>query len=423
MRILMTEGASSSARQALYGVPRSATVDLCAPSRLIQCRFSSRIRRVLAAPRVSTDPFGFLTFLRKQVDSGRYDVLLPTHEETYLLSRFRDELGQKIGLAVPPFAAIRRVLGKIEFAEFAAEIGLPTPATTVGTADELLADPPPFPCFLKTEFGTASQSVRRVDDFVELRAAIDDLRAGAGYEPGQRLLLQQPAHGIHCTVQSVFQAGRLIGIHMAQAEEVGFLGTPMVRVGCRHPGVEENVRRVGESLAWHGPIFMEYFFDPTSGSSSFIEINPRIGEVSNAWLSGTNLVEATLRIALGERCEPLPPGRLGVRSHAGFVWLILEAAEGGNRRALWRRARHIWQLGRLTPAVENETTRFRDDPLSLLPAIKTYAHLLCSPRAARQMLTGAVDAYALSASAVRQIDEESDRWEEPPVDARASRPE
>jgi len=420
MRVLMTEGASSSARQALYGVPRSATVDLCAPSWMVQCRFSSRVRRVLVAPWVSGDPFGFLTFLREQVAGGRYDVLLPTHEETYLLSRFRDELGQQIGLAVPPFAAIRRVLGKIQFAEFAEEIGLPTPATKIGTADEVLTNPPAFPCFLKTEFGTASQSVRRVDDLASLRAAIADLRSGGTDESNERLLLQQPASGIHCTVQSVFQEGRLIGIHMAQAEEVGFLGTPMVRIGCRHPGVEEDVRRVGESLDWHGPIFLEYFFDPNSGKSSFIEVNPRIGEVSNAWLSGTNLVEATLRIALGQRCDPLPPGRLGVRSHAGFVWLILEAAEGGNRRAVWRRARYIRRLSRLTPAVENETTRFRDDPLSLLPAIKTYAHLLCSPPAAQQILTGTVDAYALSRNAVRRIDEESDRWEKPPTDVGAT---
>jgi len=409
-RILMTEGASSSARQTLYCIPRPARVDVCASSWMSQCRFSSLVDRVLRCPRLSDSPRVYLDFIRDQIRSARYDLLLPTNEEVYLLSRFRDELSPRIGIAVPPFESIRRVQGKRAFAATMAELNLPTPVTLVATADAALADPPPLPCFLKTDFGTGSLSVRKVEDREMLVRAINDLRRDGRFHADDPLVMQQVATGIHSTVQAVFQEGRLVAIHMTEAEKVGFVGSPMLRISVDHPHVEDHLRNLGERLAWHGPIFLEYFFDPIDRRPVYIEANPRIGEVVNAWLSGVNLVDAMIRISMGERCVEMPRGKIGVRSHLGFIWMISEAATGGGRRRILQHRRRIRDLSNTNPSVQNEITRPREDWLSILPAAKTLAHLLWSPGSAGRHVRGAVDAYAVSSDAIYQIDHDADQW-------------
>lgn len=409
-RILMTEGASSSARQTLYCIPRPARVDVCASSLMSQCRFSSLVRRVRSCPRLSDSPRVYLDFIRDQVRSAEYDLLLPTNEEVYLLSRFRDELSPRIGIAVPPFESIRRVQGKRAFAATMAELNLPTPETLVATADEALADPPPFPCFLKTDFGTGSLSVRKVEDREMLVRSINELRLDGRFRAQEPLVMQQVVTGIHSTAQAIFQEGRLIAIHMTEAEEVGFVGSPMLRISVDHPHVEEHLRTLGERLAWHGPIFLEYFFDPVSRRPIYIEANPRIGEVVNAWLSGVNLVDAMIRISLGERLGSMPRGEFGVRSHLGFIWMISEAAKGAGRRRILQHRRRIRDLTRANPPVQNEITRPREDWLSILPAAKTLVHLLWSPGSASRHVRGAVDAYAVSSDAIYLIDHDAEQW-------------
>lgn len=410
LRILMTEGASSSARQTLYCIPRPAKVDVCVSSLMSQCRFSSLIDRRLTCPHISRSPREYLDFIRKQIRTGRYDTVLPTNEEVYLLSRFRDELSGQVGIALPPFSSVRRLQGKQAFFHLMSELGLPTPQTRFATADDAIAESPPTPFFLKTEFGTGSLSVRMIADRQALGPAIDELKSNGRFRPEEPLVMQEVATGIHSTVQAVFQDGRLIAIHMTEAQEVGFLGTPMLRISVRHPHVEDHMRKLGEALNWHGAIFLEYFFDPTTGRVSYIEANPRIGEIANAWLSGVNFADLMLRIGLGEHCEEVSRSRVGVRSHVGFIWLISAAANGGNRREILRLRRRMRGLSKEDPPVENETTRPAEDRLSILPAIKTFLHLMVSPQSAAGHVRGAVNAYAVSGDAIYQIDHEAGHW-------------
>ena len=77
-------------------------------------------------------------FGRRLLAKEQYDVLLPTHEQVYLLSRFRDAFAPQVGVALPEFAAVERLQNKAEFSRLLTEMDLPQPATTVvRTPDEL----------------------------------------------------------------------------------------------------------------------------------------------------------------------------------------------------------------------------------------------------------------------------------------------
>ena len=58
--------------------------------------------------------------------------------------------------------------------------------------------------------------------------------------------------------------------------------------------------RSGQALQWHGPLTLDYLFDQETGRPTYIEANPRLVEPMNATLSGVNLADLTVRVALGE---------------------------------------------------------------------------------------------------------------------------
>src|SRR5262245_17724567 len=133
LSILLTEGSSLSSRQALYALGGRHTIDILDPSPVCQSRFSRFVRRRYAAPSFSKDPCGYLAFLGDLLRKNKYDVVLPTHEEIYLLSRVRDALARLVAVAVPEFQSIQRLQSKRQFHELLLELGLPHPETVVVT--------------------------------------------------------------------------------------------------------------------------------------------------------------------------------------------------------------------------------------------------------------------------------------------------
>ncbi len=77
---------------------------------------------------------------------------------------------------------------------------------------------------------------------------------------GQRIIVQQPAAGRYCVVQAVFQHGRLVAAHCYTLRARGVGGSAHARESVTHPQVVEHASVLGEALAWHGALHMEYFF-------------------------------------------------------------------------------------------------------------------------------------------------------------------
>jgi len=405
LRILLSEGSSNSARQTLYGLGRKYVVDVIDPSRWCQCRFSSFVRRWHRCPLMAQDPAGYVAFVADLVRRKRYDVLFPTHEQAYVFSKYRDALGQHVGLAVPEFDAMRRLQSKAEFARLLGELALPTPETLVVRSRRELPSESHFPCYVKLPHGTASLGVQRVGDPGELGEAIDQFARAGLWAEGDELVIQQPAVGRQSEVSAVFQHGRLLAAASAEVLATGIGGGPALRVSADHPIVVEHVRHLGAHVNWHGPLVIEYFYDAATGQPQYMEANPRIGESFNALASGVNLCELVVHVSLGREVEAVGNATAGVKTHNGFVVLIADAYNGATRRALLRRLWHGWR-GKGTYATSaSEMTRPREDFGSLIPATAVSLRLLMAPRSARRLAQNTVDNYSLPGSAVATVDQ------------------
>jgi predicted ATP-grasp superfamily ATP-dependent carboligase len=403
----LSEGSSLSARQAISSLgPTGARIEVCDPDRLCLGRFSRFVRVWHRCPRWNADPAGYLRFLFRLLGAESFDVLLATHDQAFLLSRFRDDFCHHVGLALPSFAALERLQSKVEFLKVLDELGLPHPPTIiVRTRAELETRSAP-PCYIKLPHSTAGCGVWRVRDQEELATVAAHLDAAGLLDGRVQILVQEPAPGGLRIVQAVYQHGRLVAAHTSRCRAQGVGGSAYARESVLDPPVLEHLAALGTHLGWHGGLCLDYIHDPKTGRVAYIDANPRPGETWNGTLSGLNLIELLVQVSLN---RPIPPPRTPqpeVRTHSLVMGLMALAHEGGSRRRLLTELRQAWAHGTPYDSSHDEITRLRDDLPSLLPALYLTARLLLNPSAARRIVARTVENYSLceaAAEAIRQL--------------------
>ncbi len=114
--MLLTEGGGTSAREAITALALSGhAVAYCDPAPICLGRFSRRVSRRYRCPPLGSDPDGFGRFLERVLARDRFDVLVPIHEQGYLVARIADRLRPLVALAAPAFAAYDRIQTKLGF--------------------------------------------------------------------------------------------------------------------------------------------------------------------------------------------------------------------------------------------------------------------------------------------------------------------
>src|SRR6478736_5262309 len=141
LRVLVSEGSSTSAREAITILGLSGHhVEVCDPSPWCLARYSRFVRKFHHCPGLRIDPAGFLAFVEQLLSSGRFDVLLPTHEQGFLFARMRQRLEGRAGFALPSFEAYRTAHSKAGFSRLLDQLDLPQPPTRIVTSAQALRD-------------------------------------------------------------------------------------------------------------------------------------------------------------------------------------------------------------------------------------------------------------------------------------------
>src|SRR4051812_15757823 len=151
VRVLMTEGSSLSARQTIYALARAgAIIDVCDP-RPLMClaRYSRLVQSCFGCPPFNHRPVAYVEFLKQRLRAGSYDALIAVHDETFVLSKFRNQFLELVGLAVPAFDSMERLQSKAEFVRLLAELSLPHPETSSLQTGSQLEKENLFPYYVK----------------------------------------------------------------------------------------------------------------------------------------------------------------------------------------------------------------------------------------------------------------------------------
>jgi len=398
VRVLLSEASSLTAREHLSVLgPSGIDIDVASCSGLAIGRFSRWCHRVVRVPRCADDPKGYLTAVAGALRRGRYDALLPTHEQAWLFAAARRLLPEDTPLAVAAIDAFDQVEGKVDCAKLLDTVGLPQPAWSVITAASDLRQVQ-LPCWLKASFSTAGRGVRFVTSPNEAARAFDQLL------PAGPVLAQQPATGTYAQVAGLFAHGRLVAVHTSELVGIGAGRSAAARVSVDHAVARAHLEHLGRYLNWHGGLTLDYLHE--DGSPQYIEANPRTVEPGNAAASGVDLPRLTIAISRGDQ---LPAqtivGKTGVRTHSSLA-LMLGAAEGtGSRRAAFGALLTGLTCRGWLRGSREVLTPLRPDPLSLVPIIVVATQLLAQPGRAQTLATGAVNDYAVTPAAVDVVRE------------------
>jgi glutathione synthase/RimK-type ligase-like ATP-grasp enzyme len=390
MRILLSDGAGLTSRQCAALLARAGhRVEVLSPDPLCLCRFTKHVKRVHRVPAYGADPFGWLTVARRVVERRRIDLLLPTQEQVAVLALAAERFG--VPTVVPEFDAVARVQDKVSAAATLRELGVPQPeSVVVGSKDEL-GEVGGFPVYVKAAIGTASTGVRRVGDRAELLELPEEFATG--------VLVQQAVEGPLVMVQAVFAAGELVAFHACERVREGVSGGASHKRGRSLPEVREMVAVLGRGLRWHGALSADVILG--ADGPRLIDVNPRLVEPVNAYLSGVDLVGALLEVAATGQAAIQKAGRPGVETHQLLLG-ILGAAQRGRGAVLREIASAVLRRRDYRGSAE-ELTPLDRDPLTVLPVVMAGLATLVRPETWTRFTSGSVEAYALTPDAWAEI--------------------
>ncbi|WP_234826981.1 hypothetical protein [Rhodopseudomonas palustris] len=403
LRVLLSEGGSTSARQAISVLGRAGHhVEICDPSPLCLGRFSRFVRAVHRCPPLRRDPAGYLGFVTDLLATHRFDVLLPIHEQGLVFARAPDRIAELSGVALPSYASYRTAVTKAGFSRLLESLGLPQPPTRIVISERELREIACTPCVIKTSVGTASRGVWRVPDRAALERAVRELHAADGF--AGEVLVQDCVAGPIEHAQAVFDRGELLALHAYRQIAAGAGGGPSHKLSIRGDAVRADVAAIGAALGWHGALSFDVIRPANDARPLFIDCNPRLVEPMSAQLAGLDLVDLLLRLSLGEHPASPAPSRDGVRSHLGMQALLGCALRSGSRQDVMRECGRLMLRQPPYAGSAEELTQVGRDWFSAVPLAATAVILMAAPGRAAALAAKGWGDHLLDAAAIARID-------------------
>ncbi len=404
--MLLSDGSGLTARQVATQLDTLGhIVEVLSPDPVALTRFTKHVRRVHRVPAYGIEPLSWLDAALAAYKVGGFDVLLPTQEQVAVLSACsRRVTDAGVLTAVPSFDALLAVQDKVSAHATLARLGLSQPETMMVSSAGALATCDRLPAYVKTAIGTATTGVKHVDcsqQAVRLASEWD----AAGVFRNAPVLVQAPCEGPLVMIQTVFSDGELVASHASVRVREGASGGASHKRSVDLPAVRDDLRRLGADLHWRGALSADAIV--TEAGPVYIDINPRLVEPANAWLSGVDLVSALIDVARDQPQLPQAPGRDGVATHQLILAVLGAAQHQHTRRAVARelleaalhRASYRGSVEELTP--------IRHDLRTILPVAAATIATLVHPNSWRWFSSGAVSNYALTPDGWRAIREQT----------------
>jgi hypothetical protein len=256
----------------------------------VPCRISSYGRAVSEAFRLPPPRFAageFAKELARIIQQNHIDLVLPTCEEVFYVSRMRHHLPSHCSVFAAPFEHLRQLHSKLRFLELAADCGAEVPSSTcVRTVREAITWSDSRAVVLKPEFSRFGVHVRLYPDgmppdSVEL--------APAGDWVVQDFCVGKEICSYSIAVDGVVTAHVEYEPRYRIASSSSFYFDP-----CSAPGVRDFIDRFVQKINFTGQISFDWIIG-RDGRNSVLECNPRA-------ISGLHLFDAL---------DPLPAAIMG----------------------------------------------------------------------------------------------------------------
>jgi predicted ATP-grasp superfamily ATP-dependent carboligase len=264
----------------------------------------------------------FVESIIKNIHRLKADVLIPVFEETFLLSKFREEVSKHIRIVIPDYNQILIAHNKDKWVPIAKKFGIPVPRTYSRTElknQKKKIKKLHFPVLIKPSQGGGAWGVLQVNSADDLNILLKkDTYMGL---PWERFFVQEKLEGhVHC-VAMLFNKGELrahIGYKQLRDYPVSG-GQATLRVSFEEPRATHYFRKLLEKLNWHGICQADFLVEQKTGIPYLIDINPRFwGSLMQGIASGVDFPYLVYRIAKDGDIDPLIGFKEGIKTR--WLW-------------------------------------------------------------------------------------------------------
>jgi hypothetical protein len=236
----------------------------------IPCRISGASRAVQATLRIASPshaPSRFVTDLQDIVSKHAIDLIVPTCEEVFFVSRYRDRLPASVRVLSDDFGKLRQVHSKRQFLSLAEGCGVHVPAATLVTSlGEAREWAGARGIVLKPEFSRFGVHVRLYPDGI---AADAPALSALG-----KWVVQDYAEGQEFCSYSVANEGQLLAHSLYRPAWRMSLSSSFYFEAARNDAIRTFVERFARKLAFTGQLSFDWIVR-ADGRASVLECNPR----------------------------------------------------------------------------------------------------------------------------------------------------
>lgn len=256
---------------------------------------------------VYPDPFlqeeAFIKVLKKKVAILRPRVLMPTHDESVIIMRHRDEFPKELIIPYENAEKLLMLANKAQSTEIARKAGVSVPEV-YQTLDQVKR----YPVVFKTVIGNSAKGVYFPSDKEELLKLMDVHK--------EDTLLQEWIGGTDYSVDCVRWDGFCkISVYHALVTKTDGGGTTTQREIVHMPHLEAEAKKLMDAVDFHGVCGMDFRWDPETNKVAYIETNVRFtGGIATPVAAGFDIPWVIYKLATeGHYDEPINI-RIGTRT-------------------------------------------------------------------------------------------------------------
>lgn len=254
------------------------------------------------------DPFteedAFIQVLKDKVAELRPRVLMPTHDESVVIMRHRDEFPADLIIPYEGEEKLLLLANKAKSTELARKAGVPVPEV-YKSIDEVKS----YPVVFKTVIGNSAKGVFFPKDREELVKLMDEHR-------DEETLLEEWIGGTDYSVDCVRWDGFCkTSVYHALVTKTDGGGTTTQREIVNMPRLEAAALKLMDAVDFHGVCGLDFRYDAENNKIAYIETNARFtGGLATPVAAGFDIPWIVYKLATeGKYTEPINV-RIGTRT-------------------------------------------------------------------------------------------------------------
>lgn len=254
------------------------------------------------------DPFteedAFIQVLKDKVAELRPRVLMPTHDESVVIMRHRDEFPADLIIPYDGEEKLLLLANKAESTELARKAGVPVPEV-YKSIDEVKS----YPVVFKTVIGNSAKGVFFPKDREELVKLMDKHK-------DEETLLEEWIGGTDYSVDCVRWDGFCkTSVYHALVTKTDGGGTTTQREIVYMPQLEAAALKLMDAVDFHGVCGLDFRYDAENNKIAYIETNARFtGGLATPVAAGFDIPWIVYKLATeGKYTEPINV-RIGTRT-------------------------------------------------------------------------------------------------------------